>query len=229
MNAVQCKMARVAIGLGVRDLASLANVAQATVSRLERGEDLKDRTVLAIRTALEAAGVEFIAENGGGAGVRVVKNVDRYAGLPFPVFTVEMPFGNGRFGVFRNDKDYNTWRHLTIVQMNEIRDYGQDLQEIQDYWLHTLRMENALESLLSSALECVTGPRKPKHPSSIGWGFIQPENVFPSAREYRANFIIDWEGPQPKIVDIESTISLSHKRSTIMNQLPIGINWWKYD
>ena len=32
-----------------------------------------DRTVAAIRDALEAAGVEFIAENGGGAGVRLSK------------------------------------------------------------------------------------------------------------------------------------------------------------
>lgn len=74
MNATQCKMARAALGLGVRDLASLADVAQATVSRLERGEDLKPGTVAAIRAALECAGVEFISENGGGAGVRLKRN-----------------------------------------------------------------------------------------------------------------------------------------------------------
>lgn len=73
MNATQCRMARAALGLGVRDLASLADVAQATVSRLERGEELKATTVQTIREALETAGVEFIAENGGGAGVRLKK------------------------------------------------------------------------------------------------------------------------------------------------------------
>ena len=73
MNATQCRMARAALALGVRDLAALADVAQATVSRLERGEDLKPATVKAIRAALEAAGVDFIAENGGGAGVRLRK------------------------------------------------------------------------------------------------------------------------------------------------------------
>ncbi|MEM1287117.1 MAG: helix-turn-helix transcriptional regulator [Pseudomonadota bacterium] len=73
MNATQCKMARAALGLGVRELAALADVAQATVSRLERGEELKPRTVDAIRTALETAGVEFIEENGGGSGVRLKK------------------------------------------------------------------------------------------------------------------------------------------------------------
>ena len=71
MDATQCKMARAALGLGVRDLATLAEVAQATISRLERGEQLKPSTVEAIRLALEASGVEFIEENGGGRGVRL--------------------------------------------------------------------------------------------------------------------------------------------------------------
>jgi hypothetical protein len=54
-------------------LAVIAKVAQATISRLEAGEELKERTVDAIQRALEAAGVEFIPENGGGAGVRLKK------------------------------------------------------------------------------------------------------------------------------------------------------------
>ena len=72
MNATQCKMARAALGLGVRELAALADVAQATTSRLERGEALKPATVASIRAALEQAGIEFIAENGGGVGVRLI-------------------------------------------------------------------------------------------------------------------------------------------------------------
>jgi transcriptional regulator with XRE-family HTH domain len=66
-------MARAALGLGVRELAALAEVSPDTVARLERGEVLKDATVTAIRTALEAAGVDFIPENGGGPGVRLKK------------------------------------------------------------------------------------------------------------------------------------------------------------
>ena len=66
-------MARAATGLGLRDLARNSGVSTNTVSRLERGEELKPATVLAIRTALEAAGVEFIEENGGGPGVRLAK------------------------------------------------------------------------------------------------------------------------------------------------------------
>jgi transcriptional regulator with XRE-family HTH domain len=73
MLSVQCKMARVALGWGVRDLAEAAKVSPDTVARLERGDELRERTVDAIRAALEVAGVEFIAENGGGPGVRLRK------------------------------------------------------------------------------------------------------------------------------------------------------------
>lgn len=66
-------MARAALGLGVRELAQAAEVSPETVVRLEQGETLRPRTLAAIRAALEAAGVEFIAENGGGAGVRLRK------------------------------------------------------------------------------------------------------------------------------------------------------------
>nr|WP_206605818.1 helix-turn-helix transcriptional regulator [Rhodoblastus sphagnicola] len=71
MNAAQCRMARAALQIGVRELAEAAKVSPSTVARLEAGEELKPRTVDAIRAALEATGVEFIPENGGGAGVRL--------------------------------------------------------------------------------------------------------------------------------------------------------------
>lgn len=71
MNAVQSKMARAALGWGVRDLAKEAGVAVDTISRLERGEDVMPRTLAAIRTALEAAGILFIDANGNGPGVRL--------------------------------------------------------------------------------------------------------------------------------------------------------------
>ncbi len=71
MIAVQCKMARVALGVAVRDLAEMAKVSPDTIARLERGEPLKERTVDAIQHALEAAGVIFIEQNGDGPGVRL--------------------------------------------------------------------------------------------------------------------------------------------------------------
>ncbi|MGO4449436.1 transcriptional regulator [Phyllobacterium sp. TAF24] len=67
-------MARVALGLGVRDLAALAQVSSDTIAPLERGEKLKPATLLIIRTALEQAGVLFEAEGemvDGGPGVRL--------------------------------------------------------------------------------------------------------------------------------------------------------------
>ena len=69
----QCKMARAALGLGVRELAELAEVSPNTIARLERGEDLKDSTLESIKSALVDAGVQFIPENGGGVGVRLKK------------------------------------------------------------------------------------------------------------------------------------------------------------
>ena len=76
MTPAQSRMARAALQLGVRDVAALAEVSPNTIARLERGETLYPRTVDAIRTALEAAGVEFIEENGGGAGVRL-RSIER--------------------------------------------------------------------------------------------------------------------------------------------------------
>ena len=73
MSPVQCRMARAALGLGVRELAAAAKVSTDTVARFERGEDLKERTIEALQRTFEAAGVEFIDENGGGHGVRLRK------------------------------------------------------------------------------------------------------------------------------------------------------------
>lgn len=64
-------MARIALSWGVRDLAAAAKVSPNTIARLERGETLYPRTLDAIRAAFEAAGIEFIPENGGGVGVRL--------------------------------------------------------------------------------------------------------------------------------------------------------------
>jgi len=71
MKPVQLKMARAALGWGVRELAKKAGVTANTVSRIENGSDAKQSTIEALQAALEAAGVEFIAENGGGPGVRL--------------------------------------------------------------------------------------------------------------------------------------------------------------
>jgi transcriptional regulator with XRE-family HTH domain len=73
MRAIQIKMARAAVGWGVRELAKKAGVTANTVTRIENGADARQSTIDRLQQALEAAGVEFIDENGGGPGVRLRK------------------------------------------------------------------------------------------------------------------------------------------------------------
>lgn len=76
MLPIQCKMARTALALGVRDLAELVGVSPDTIARLERGEALREKTVTAIRVALEGAGIIFLSDGetpDGGPGVRLVR------------------------------------------------------------------------------------------------------------------------------------------------------------
>ena len=60
---------------------SLRNPCLACCERREPFRRLadRDRTLVNVRLALEAAGVEFIPENGGGAGVRLRKVKDSAA------------------------------------------------------------------------------------------------------------------------------------------------------
>jgi len=66
-------MGRAALGWGVADLARNAGVGINTVSRFENGSDAHVGTQRLLRAALEKGGIEFIAENGGGPGVRLRK------------------------------------------------------------------------------------------------------------------------------------------------------------
>ena len=67
----QVRMARAALGWGVRDLASKVGVSANTISRYENGSDALGSTLSKIRRVFEEAGIIFIDENGGGAGVRL--------------------------------------------------------------------------------------------------------------------------------------------------------------
>ncbi|WP_036263236.1 helix-turn-helix domain-containing protein [Methylocapsa aurea] len=74
MNPLQLKMARTALDLTVRQAAELAAVSHETIVGIEAGRtSIKQSTIDKVRAALESAGVEFIAENGGGPGVRLQK------------------------------------------------------------------------------------------------------------------------------------------------------------
>ncbi|MDM7975233.1 MULTISPECIES: helix-turn-helix transcriptional regulator [Thalassospira] len=68
-------MARSALGLGVRDLAKIADVSAMTITRFENGSSGGyASTIDKITKALENAGIIFIAENGEGPGVRLRKS-----------------------------------------------------------------------------------------------------------------------------------------------------------
>jgi len=67
LTAQQCRMARAALDIGVRELAISADVSPNTIARLERGEVLHRRTLAHIRGVLEAEGVFFISDGPAGA------------------------------------------------------------------------------------------------------------------------------------------------------------------
>jgi hypothetical protein len=62
------------LGISAEHLAETARLGVATVRRAEKHDGVPPLTaanLAAIRQALEAAGIEFIPENGGGPGVRL--------------------------------------------------------------------------------------------------------------------------------------------------------------
>ncbi|OUI98324.1 helix-turn-helix domain-containing protein [Acetobacter sp. DsW_54] len=70
----QCRAARALLNWSQSQLEDASKVAKKTIADFEREARAPyPRTLSAIRSALEAAGVEFIAENGSGAGVRLRK------------------------------------------------------------------------------------------------------------------------------------------------------------
>ena len=74
MTPAQCRAARGLLDWSQADLAEKAAVGIVTIRQLEAGIHTPRRaTVSVIRRAFDAAGVEFIDENGGGPGVRLHK------------------------------------------------------------------------------------------------------------------------------------------------------------
>jgi hypothetical protein len=76
LTSFQIRAARAVLKWSAEDLAQHSSVSLRTIRRAEladRHTSLTAPNNLAIRRAFEAAGVEFIDENGGGAGVRLRK------------------------------------------------------------------------------------------------------------------------------------------------------------
>ena len=75
ISAEQMRAARALIGMKQEELASAAGLSGQTIKRMESLGTGKSsaENVQAVQRALEAAGVQFIDENGGGAGVRMAR------------------------------------------------------------------------------------------------------------------------------------------------------------
>lgn len=74
MTPSQCRAARALIGISQDELSARSHVAKRTIASFESETRTPyDRTIKAIRETLEDAGIGFIDENGGGAGVRLIK------------------------------------------------------------------------------------------------------------------------------------------------------------
>jgi transcriptional regulator with XRE-family HTH domain len=74
ITQAQCRAARALLDWSREQLAEASKVGLRTIVDFERSaRDPREVTKDALRRALESAGVEFIDENGGGAGVRLRK------------------------------------------------------------------------------------------------------------------------------------------------------------
>ena len=77
LTSAQLRAGRALIRWSAEDLARGSAVGLTTIRRAELADSETSMTAandLAVRRALEAAGVEFIDENGGGPGVRLRKH-----------------------------------------------------------------------------------------------------------------------------------------------------------
>jgi len=78
ITSAQCRGARGLLDWTQQDLADRAGVGIVTVRQVEAGFNKPRRATLeVIARALESAGIQFIDENGGGAGVRLRKRETR--------------------------------------------------------------------------------------------------------------------------------------------------------
>ncbi|MBZ9904248.1 MULTISPECIES: helix-turn-helix transcriptional regulator [unclassified Mesorhizobium] len=78
ISVQQCRAARAMLEWSQGDLAEAAAVSRTTIVDFERSIRIPHRNNLsAIRRAFEAAGIEFLPENGGGAGLRFARRSDQ--------------------------------------------------------------------------------------------------------------------------------------------------------
>ena len=74
INGLQIRMARAALGLSLQELADSVELSEKTIRRIEadgHAPNASTKTIKAIKTALEAAGIEFIGTPDDRPGIRI--------------------------------------------------------------------------------------------------------------------------------------------------------------
>lgn len=66
----QCRMARAALHINLKELAELSGLSHMTINRFENGHTYSKDTARTLRKALEKAGVVFIDDNGRGVKLK---------------------------------------------------------------------------------------------------------------------------------------------------------------
>jgi len=74
LTGVQIRAARHGLRLTVRDIANSANVSVSTIKRIEASDGIPQisvKNLMAVKVALEAAGIEFIGTADDSPGIRI--------------------------------------------------------------------------------------------------------------------------------------------------------------
>jgi transcriptional regulator with XRE-family HTH domain len=73
LTAEQCRAARALLDWTQKELGERVSISPVSIRAFEKGGEMRDSNQKLLRLTFEEAGVQFIAENGGGAGVRLAK------------------------------------------------------------------------------------------------------------------------------------------------------------
>src|ERR1700679_1526818 len=120
ITASQCRAARALLDWSQQQLASTAQVGVVTVRQFEGGgAQPRPATLDVVTRALEAAGVEFIPENGGGAGVRLrrLRTFEEVSLAGLTTGRVAFVADQDRFNAAH---DSERWREIPFNSDNEI-------------------------------------------------------------------------------------------------------------
>jgi transcriptional regulator with XRE-family HTH domain len=77
ITPAQCRAARGLLDWTQADLAAATGLSVVTIRAFEKGGEMRESNRTLLRLSFEKVGVEFIPENGSGAGVRLRKEMQQ--------------------------------------------------------------------------------------------------------------------------------------------------------